>query len=161
LDNPYDSFLWTGQKKSTVAGGFKNWQLINFMATVFSLDVNGNTNTHWCSKNLHAVHYFPLHNPAVKSLAYSECTQYHSLRRFFHRHKLLTQCSANFNITLMTNMATYTSIFKFWLLIFAGDSEKYVSTCSAKTGRHYLKRNCWCFKPRALLCVENHRDNLG
>jgi len=112
------------KRKATVAGGFKNWQLINFLATVFSLDVNGNTNSHWCSKNLHAVHYFPLHNPAVKSSAYSECTQYHSLRTFFHRHKLLTQCSANFNITLTTNMATYTSIFKFWLLIFVGDSEK-------------------------------------
>jgi len=43
---PYNRFLWTGQKKATVAGGFKNWQLINFLATVFSLDVNGNTNTH-------------------------------------------------------------------------------------------------------------------
>jgi len=43
---------------------------------------------------------------------------------FFHRHKLLMQCSANFNTTLVTNMDSYTSILKFWLLIFVGDSEK-------------------------------------
>jgi len=83
VDIPYNSFLWNGQKKTTVAGGFKNWQLINVLATVFSLDVNENMNTQWYSKNLHAVHYFPFHNPAVKSSAYSECTQYHGAGFFF------------------------------------------------------------------------------
>jgi hypothetical protein len=41
-----------------------------------------------------------------------------------HRHQPLTQCSANFNLTLVTNMASYTSIIKFGLLIFVGDTEK-------------------------------------